>query len=525
VSGWADPAPDRPAVLAVRGLTKCFGSTRALADVTFDLAAGEALALMGANGAGKSTLVKILCGVHGADAGSISIRGTAAAFASPGQARAHGIVAVHQSIADVGVPTLSVADNLLLDRVCAVRAPVWMGGRRSRRAAAAIAAGIGLQIDLSRTLETLSLAERQLVAIARAVAHDPAVLILDEPTASLSAPESERLFAVLDRLKSRGVALLYISHRTGDLRRIADRVVVLRDGRVAGRFERPLDLGAALGAMVGRAVGDAAPRRPLPAAEPVLRLSQARLAPEAAAFDLVAQAGEVVAVTGPVGAGKSTLAGAIFGLRPLAAGRMEFDGRPWRPRSARDAIRHGVFMAGEDRWRTTFFPATVPFAHIAGTIGFPFLDRWSRTGLVARAAERRAAHAGIAAFGIRARGPGDLPSALSGGNQQKVVLARWHAEPARLLLLDEPFQGIDLGARDDIVRAIRSAARDRATIVFVNDLEEALAIGDRVLVMAERAVVGVAADLAETGTTALGDTPSFCSAETPPCHRPPTLRP
>ena len=496
-------------MLAVRGLTKCFGPTQALADVTFDLAAGEAIALMGANGAGKSTLVKILCGVRGADAGSITLGGRTVAFASPGEARAHGIVAVHQSIADIGVPTLSVADNLLLDRVCAARAPVWVAGRRSRRAAAATAAGIGLEIDLSRRLETLSLAERQLIAIARAVAREPVVLILDEPTASLSAPESEQLFAVLDQLKGRGVALLYISHKTSDLRRIADRVVVLRDGRVAGRFERPLDLGAALHAMVGRAVGDAAPRRPVPAAEPVLCLSQIRLAPETAPFDLAAQVGEVLAVTGPVGAGKSTLAGAIFGLWPLAAGRMELDGRPWRPRSPRDAIRNGVFMAGEDRRRTTFFPATVPFAHIAGTIGFPFLGRWSRTGLVARAVERRAAEGGIAAFGIRARGPGDLPSKLSGGNQQKVVLARWHAEPARLLLLDEPFQGIDLGARDDIVRAIRSASRDRATIVFVNDLEEALAIGDRVVVMAERAVVGDAADLAEAGAPASGDSQSF----------------
>jgi simple sugar transport system ATP-binding protein len=523
VSGNVEPASGgRAAVaLAVRGLTKSFGSTRALADVSFDLAAGEALALMGANGAGKSTLVKILCGVHGADTGSITVGGTAVTFASPGQARAHGIVAVHQSVADIGVPTLSVAANLLLDSVCTGHAPVWVGGRGSRRAAAAIAAGIGLDLDLSRTLGTLSLAERQLVAIARAVAHDPAVLILDEPTASLSAPEAERLFTILDRLKSRDVALLYISHRTGDLRRIADRIVVLRDGRVAGRFGRPLDLGAALHAMLGRAVGQATPHRPRPETAPVLRLSRTRLAPGATPFDLIVHAGEVLAVTGPVGAGKSTLAGALFGLWPLAAGDMEFAGRPWRPRSPRDAIRNGVFLAGEDRWRTTFFPATVPFAHIAGTISFPFLDRWSRTGLVARAAERRAAAARIAEFGIRTRGPGDLPSALSGGNQQKVVLARWHAEPARLLLLDEPFQGIDVGARDDIVRAIRSAARERATIVFVNDFEEALAVGDRVVSMAEHAVVEEAADFAEPGTAAAGDPHPLRPAEAPPCHRPP----
>ncbi|MCJ2141817.1 sugar ABC transporter ATP-binding protein [Methylobacterium sp. E-066] len=495
-------------VLAAEGLTKCFGSTRALTDVSFELQAGEVVALMGANGAGKSTLVKILCGVHGADAGSITIGGKTIAFASPRQAREHGIIAVHQSIADVGVPTLSVADNLLLDRACTGRGPLLVGGRRSLRAAAAIAAGIGLELDLSRTLDALSIAERQLVAIARAVAHDPAVLILDEPTASLSAPESDRLFAVLDRLRDRGVGLLYISHKTGDLRRIADRIVVLRDGRVSGEFRRPLDLGAAIRAMVGHAVGRAAPRDPVPGGAPILRLSQARLAPAAAAFDLVAHAGEVVAVTGPVGAGKSTLAGAIFGLWPLAAGHMELDGQRWRPRSAGASVRNGVFMAGEDRWRTTFFPGTVPFAQIAGTIGFPFLDRWGRAGLVARTAETRAARRLIAEFGIKARGPEDPPAALSGGNQQKVVLARWHAEPARLLLLDEPFQGVDVGARDDIIRAIRVQSRDRATIVFVNDLEEALEVGDRVVVMADRAVVGDAADLARISALLASGAPS-----------------
>ncbi|MCJ2055080.1 sugar ABC transporter ATP-binding protein [Methylobacterium sp. J-048] len=495
-------------VLAANNLTKRFGSTRALTDVSFELAAGEVLALMGANGAGKSTLVKILCGVHGADAGSITISGKTVAFAAPRQARAHGIIAVHQSIADVGVPTLSVADNLLLDRSCTGRGPLLAGGRRNLRAAEAIAAGIGLDLDLSRTLGTLSIAERQLVAIARAVAHDPTVLILDEPTASLSAPESERLFTVLDRLRDRGVALLYISHRTGDLRRIADRIVVLRDGRVAGAFRRPLDLDAAIRAMVGHAVGRVARRDPVPDGAPVLRLSQARLAPATATFDLAAHAGEVVAVTGPVGAGKSTLAGAILGRWPLAAGHMELDGQRWRPRSAGEAIRNGVFMAGEDRWRTTFFPGTVPFAHIAGTIGFPFLDRRSRAGLVSPTAEARAAARLIAEFGIKARGPDDRPAVLSGGNQQKVVLARWHAEPARLLLLDEPFQGVDIGARDDIVRAIRAQSRDRATIVFVNDLEEALEVGDRVVVMADRAVVGDAGDLARISTLLASGAPS-----------------
>jgi simple sugar transport system ATP-binding protein len=196
---------------------------------------------MGANGAGKSTLVKILCGAYGADAGSIVVGGRALLAASPRQARAHGVIAVHQTIADTGVPTLSVADNLLLDRYCASNDLLFAAGRSKYRAARKIAEGIRLDIDLKRQLGTLSIAERRLVAIARAVSHEPTLLILDEPTASLSAPESERLFAVIDDLRARGVAILYISRKLGDLRKIADRVVVLRDGGVVGNYMKPID--------------------------------------------------------------------------------------------------------------------------------------------------------------------------------------------------------------------------------------------------------------------------------------------
>jgi simple sugar transport system ATP-binding protein len=186
---------------------------------------------------------------------------------------------------------------------------------------------------------------------------------------------------------------------------------------------------------------------------------------------------------------------------------MELDGELWRPRGAGELIRRGVFMAGEDRWRTFFFPSRVPFAHIAGTISFPFLSQWGAAGLVSRGAEMRASRALIREFGVKTRGPLDALTALSGGNQQKVVLARWHAEPARLLLLDEPFQGVDIGARNDIIQAIRAKSKDRATVVFVNDLEEALEVGDRVVVMEDRSIAGdgdgtlaeAAALLASTG--------------------------
>jgi simple sugar transport system ATP-binding protein len=259
-----------------------------------------------------------------------------------------------------------------------------------------------------------------------------------------------------------------------------------------------------IGRGVGRSSGTHAPER----GNAVLRISGAKLRTDSASFDFVALAGEVVAVTGPVGAGKSTLARAIFGRWPLASGLMELDDEPWRPTSATESIRRGVFMAGEDRWRTTFFPPSVPFAHIAGTIGFPFLSQWGAAGLVSRGAEIRASRALIREFGVKTRGPLDALTALSGGNQQKVVLTRWHAEPERLLLLDQPFQGVDIGARNDIIQAIRTKSRDGATVVFVNDLEEALEVGDRVAVLVDHSI-------ASDGDGALAEAAQLLASSSP----------
>src|ERR1700722_3580210 len=263
--------------LAATGLSKRFGANRALDGVDLELFGGEVVVLMGANGAGKSTLVKILCGVYGADAGSVVVGGKAFAAESPRQARARGIVAVHQTMADIGVPTLSVADNLLLDRYCGSNELLFSATRKKRRTARKIAEGIRLDVDLRRQLGTLSIAERQLVAIAAAVSRDPAVLILDEPTASLSAPESQRLFAVIEDLRARGVAILYISHKLSDLRTIADRVVVLRDGRVVGSYRKPIDFADAIQAMIGQGVRQCNSPRALERSKPVLRISGAKL--------------------------------------------------------------------------------------------------------------------------------------------------------------------------------------------------------------------------------------------------------
>ena len=470
-------------MLRLRTITKHYGPTRALAGVDLDVRPGEILALMGANGAGKSTLVKIISGVQPADGGTIVLDGAEVAFDGPAAAEAAGIVAVHQSIADVGVPTLSVADNLLIDLYCTGRSPLVLSGRAVRAEAAARAARVGLGVDLRARLETVSLADRQLIAIARALARKPKVMIFDEPTASLSKAEAERLFALIEALRDDGVAIIYISHKLPDLSRLASRVVVLRDGAVAAEFVPPIDHDAAVEAMIGRTVKRISRDAVARTGRAFFSLRGARLPRGDGPFDLEVERGEIVAVTGPLGAGKTTLAGAIFGIWPLVEGEITLDGARWTPVSPARSIRDGVFYAGEDRWRTSFFPSSVPFASIAGTIGFPFLPQWSSGGLLPAKKEAEVAARAIRNFGIKARDGRDPLTALSGGNQQKVVLARWHAEPARLLLLDEPFQGVDVGAREDIVAALRARSADRATVVFVSDYEEALEVGDRIVAM------------------------------------------
>ncbi|MFL6685271.1 sugar ABC transporter ATP-binding protein [Paraburkholderia graminis] len=473
-------------ILTVAAVSKRFGPTLALDSVDFSISAGEVVALMGANGAGKSTLVKILSGVYRPDGGNLSLRGEPFQPASPHHAKQLGIATVHQSIADAVVPALSIADNLLLDRLCDPASP-WRAPPAARiRDAAPLAARVGLDADLAAPLASLSLAAQQLVTLARALATRPALLILDEPTASLSEPEAERLFALLERLRDEGVAILLVSHRLGDLRRIAQRVTIVRDGRIVSDLRAPIDFNAAVETMIGRKLRSdrnaaVSTHAALCAQKPCFSVRDLQLTPGSVSFDLDVQQGEIVAIAGPVGGGKSRFARAIFGAIRTASGTMTLDGKPWRPRSPADAIRAGVFLAGEDRWRTSLFPDSVPFASIAGTLSFPFLTRWFRRGVVKRGREQRAAADAIDNFGIRCTGPDDRLTRLSGGNQQKVVLARWHAQPARLLLLDEPFQGVDAGARADIVDTLRRHAGERATLVFVSDLEEALEIADRVV--------------------------------------------
>ncbi|MER9306054.1 sugar ABC transporter ATP-binding protein [Mesorhizobium sp. M0496] len=477
-----------PIAVAVAGIEKSFGPTRALARADLAVAAGEVVALMGANGAGKSTLVKILSGSHVPDAGTITLGDRIVAFASPSAAKAAGIATVHQATDQAGAAGMTVAENLLLDELCQPGGRFFVSARSIRRRARAIAALIDLDLPLDRDFVDLRPAERQLIAIARAVVAKASVLILDEPTSSLSATEADRLFAIIRRLRADGMAILYISHRLGDLAAIADRAVVMRGGRIVGAFARPIDFPAAVAAMIGRTLEAATHDRKMSAAPIIASIKGARLIPGARPFDLDLHSGEVVALTGTLGSGKSRLLRALFGLETLAQGSFVLDGKPWLSNGPARSIENGVFMVAEDRWASSLLPPEVPGASIAGTIALPHLRRWFPGGLLRVARERKVAAEAIARLGIKARGPDDTLDELSGGNQQKVVLARWQAAPCRLLLLDEPFQGVDVGARADLIAAIRNSQSDSATLIATSDTEEALEVADRILVMRDHSL-------------------------------------
>ncbi len=473
--------PASPAVV-VRGLSKRFGSTRALSEIDFEVAPGEIVGLMGANGAGKSTLVNALVGVVRPDEGVMTVGGRPYAPASPRDAIAAGIVAIHQATDRAGAPGLTVAETLLLDRFADGRSGFFVSPRSIRRAAAAIADRAGFDLPLDRDFADIGPAERQLVAVARALSAEARVLVFDEPTASLSSAEAARLFDVVEALAAQGLAIVYISHRTQDLRRLASRVVVLRGGRVVAGFRRPIDFDATLQAMIGRPVASAHPDARSPRGAPVLETRGLTLRRGAPAIDLALHAGEVTAITGPLGAGKSRLLLALFGAVAPAAGEMRLNGRPWRPKNPAEAIASGVHLAAEDRRRTSFVPPDWPGGSLSASIALPHLGRWFRHGFLIPAVERAAALRAIHSLDIRASGPDARLDTLSGGNQQKVVLGRWLAVRPRALLLDEPFQGVDVGARADIAAAVRGLS-DVATLVATSDPEEALEVADRVFIL------------------------------------------
>jgi simple sugar transport system ATP-binding protein len=474
------------AALEITGLTKAFGTNRVLRGINLRLQKGQVTVLMGANGAGKSTLVKVICGVYAADEGQIALNGAPLQATTPSEAIRAGVVTVHQSINDGVIPDLDIASNLMLDRLAKPGSGFFLKRREIRREARAVANSMELNVDVNRPVRDLALADRQLVAIARAMTHHPELLILDEPTSSLSATEADRLFALLDRLRDAGVAILYISHRTSDIRRIADRIICMRDGEIVAHFEeKPLDYEAAVNAMLGQRLAtiDLDLQN---AGTSVLDLVDLQIKPESPPINLSFHTDEVVAITGLVGAGKTELANILFGLNQPTGGAMRLRDKKYAPRSARQAIESGVFLCPKDRANN----GILPNHNLTRNITVPFLSRHSMLSFLSQSSENRAARDTITKLDIICQSERDDISTLSGGNQQKVMVGRWLGEASELLILDEPFQGVDIKARRDIGHKIRETATGRATIVLSSEMDEVLEIADRIIVMSDHGVVG-----------------------------------
>ncbi len=473
------------AVLLLEGVGKSYGASRVLDDVSFAVGRGRVHALVGENGAGKSTIVKIVTGVVPRDSGEIHVNGRNVRFGNPLEARAAGISAVYQD--PRLFPDLDVAENIHLAHY--PRTALGMVDRRAmHRAAATALATLGVAIDTRALIASLSVAELQFVEIARALTVDTRLLILDEPTASLTPDEAERLFAIVRTLRARGGSVLLITHRLEEVERIADDVTVLRDGRhVATRPMSEVDRADLVRMMVGRELASLFARREaLPPGGEVLAVERLTLAGAFAEVSFTLRAGEVVGMGGLVGAGRSEIAQAIFGMTPPDAGRVMLDGRPIVPRSPRQMLRAGLAYLPEDRDRQ----ALIMPEPVGDNIVLPIIGRLARLSVVNRAAGRRLAERSVATYRIRTSGLDQIVAALSGGNRQKVAFAKFLATEPAVLILDEPTHGVDIGSKAQIHAMIDELARaGMAVLLISSDLPELLAMSDRILVVAEGRIV------------------------------------
>ena len=497
-------------VLRMRAIGKSFPGVRALDGVSLDAYAGRVVALLGENGAGKSTLINVLSGVFGDYDGQVVVDGEPVALHAPADAQRLGIATIHQELNLV--PDMSVADNIWLGRERATGG--WLDRRDQVRLAGDLLARVGLDLDPRKPVRQFRVAEQQLIEVAKALSIDTRVLIMDEPTSALADAEVRRLFDVIRALTAEGVAVIYISHRLEELEEIADQVTVLRDGRWIGT--RPMDdvdrdelirmmVGRDLHVppRAGRATTEAADDGTV-AAGPRLVVQDLRVPADPLAGRVALRGvgfsvrpGEVVGLAGLMGAGRTETLEAIFGVYPRheVSGTVQLDGRPLRARSPRQAIERGVALVAEDRkTQSLVLSATVRFnASLAA------LRAFARAGWLRRTAERRHVQDQVRRLGVKTPGLSTVVGHLSGGNQQKVVLAKWLLTGPRVILLDEPTRGIDVGAKSEIYELVAAlAAEDVAVVVASSELPELLRMSDRIVVLCEGRVT---AELDAAATT------------------------
>jgi rhamnose transport system ATP-binding protein len=469
-------------LLDARALSKSYGGVRVLKDVDLSIEAGEIRALVGENGAGKSTCIKILSGAIAPDAGEIRLEGSPLPLGQPLAIRQRGVSVVYQEF--TLAPDSSVADNIFLGRE---RGRWWLRRREMREAAERRLADLGVRVDASTAVRGLSVAHQQMVEIARALMTDAKILILDEPSAALSATEVDRLLDVLRQLRARGLGILYISHRLDEIFGLADSVTVLRDGaHVATGPTGTFDRASLIRAMVGRDVSEEYPARRHDIGAPVIEVSHLASPGRFSDVSFSVRQGEIVGLAGLVGAGRTSTALALIGALPFT-GDVRLDGRPVHFRMPDAAIRAGLAYVTEDRKKRGIFPIMGTGANITVT----FLEQFTRAGVLSLARERAGATAAARDFDLRASSLDQPAATLSGGNQQKALVARYLLERRTLVILDEPTRGVDVGARAEIYRIMnRLTEQGLAVLMISSDLPEVLGMADRVVVMHEGRTTG-----------------------------------
>ncbi|HTI38376.1 MAG TPA: sugar ABC transporter ATP-binding protein [Vicinamibacterales bacterium] len=464
--------------LRMIGVSKSFPGVLALDKVDLDVLPGEVHVLLGENGAGKSTLMKVLSGAVTRDAGEIELDGRRVEIETPRDAQALGIRIIYQEL--TLVPYLTAAENIFLGREpCSM--PGLVDSRRMRAEASQLLAGLGLRIDPDRPVREMGIAQQQMVEVAKALVDNARVLVMDEPTSALTTTEIDELFATINRLTARGTAIIYISHRLEELARIGNRVTVLRDGRkVATHRIGDVDIPHLIRLMANRDLAEHFPKRRVPPGQPLLEVRGLRRQGVLHDIDLTVRAGEVVGVAGLLGAGRTEMARAIVGADPHDAGDIRVKGIPVHFRHPAEAIRRGIGFMPEDR-KTQ---GLIQMLSVGENTTLAALPRFSRGGFLKR--REAAAVASKLVKDLRIRTPSlDQPVAqLSGGNQQKVVLAKWLATGADILIMDEPTRGIDIGAKVEIYELMNQlTARGAGILMISSELTEVLGMSDRILVM------------------------------------------
>jgi ribose transport system ATP-binding protein len=473
-------------LLEAEGIEKSYPGVKALAGVDVSVDPGEVHALLGENGAGKSTLMKVIAGSVTPDSGRLTLDGTAVPLGDAEGSRERGIGIVYQELSLI--PQRSVAENVMMGRWPRTRLGT-VDWKRLGPEARGHLDRIGLQVDEERTVSELGMAERQQVELAKALSTNVRVLLLDEPTSALSERETNRLFEIIRELKSESVAILYVSHRLTEILEIADRVTVLRDGRLAGTVGASGVGEAELAQMmVGREAGvkrDLARARPGRDRRVVLRARGLARPPRLKPVDLELREGEIVGVFGLVGAGRTRLARTLFGLEPATAGTLEIDGERLAIGSPVQAIEAGLGYVGEDRTA-----GLIPRMSVAANITLASLAEVTRGPVVDFGGERELARRYVDQLSIRAASIDQPVESLSGGNQQKVVLARWTCSKARVLVLDDATRGIDIGAKEEVFRLVRELSDSGVTTLYLtSEIREARILADRVLVMSDGRIV------------------------------------